>query len=126
MNSSDAKFASIDEYIKAASKDVQPKLRSLRKFINSISPSFTETISYGMPTFKLNGKAVVYFAAFKNHIGFFPFPSGISAFKAETAEYKTSKGTIQFPLTAELPWNLIKRIVEFRVGEVMSKEKSVY
>jgi uncharacterized protein YdhG (YjbR/CyaY superfamily)/predicted GIY-YIG superfamily endonuclease len=107
---------SIDDYIAQFPADVQNKLNELRCVINKAAPNAAEKISYGMPTFYLH-KNLVHFAAFKKHIGFYPSPSGIEAFKDELSIYKTSKGTVQFPLDKPLPLDLITRIVEFRVAE---------
>ncbi len=116
---------SIDDYISQFSADVRDKLSELRQMINEAAPEATEKISYGMPTFFLH-KNLVHFAAFKNHIGFYPAPSGIETFKDELAPYKTSKGAVQFPLNQPLPFDLISRIVSFRVAEnqTLYKEKS--
>lgn len=108
-------FSNIDEYIRIQPEDIQAKLKQLRELIKELTPESVEAISYQMPTFKLNGKNLVHFAAFKNHIGFYPFPSGIEAFKEETKDFVTSTGTIQFPLDKPLPLSLIKKIVQFRV-----------
>lgn len=106
----------IDEYIEKYPEEVQKKLRDIRKVIRESAPDAEEKISYGMPTFYLKGN-LVHFAAYSGHIGFYPAPSGIEAFKEELIGYKTSKGAIQFPLSQELPLELVKKIVEFRVGE---------
>ena len=98
-------------------KDAQIVLNQLRQTIKKAAPDATETISYGIPTFKLGGKNLVHFAAFKNHYSFFPTSSGIEAFKKELKEYKTSKGTVQFPLNRPLPLDLITKIVEYRIEE---------
>ena len=82
-----------------------------------------ETISYQMPTFKLNGKGLVYFAAFKNHIGFYPIPSGIQAFERELSPYKQGKGSVQFPIGQSVPYDLVTKIVRFRVKETLGKVK---
>lgn len=108
---------SSDEYIKQFPKDVQKILRKIRKAICDAAPEATETISYQMPTLKLNGKNLVHFAAFKNHIGFYPNPSGITPFKEELKGYKTSKGAIQFQLNEPIPYDLIEKIVKYRVKE---------
>ena len=106
----------IDEYIEKYPEEVQKKLRDIRKVIRESAPDAEEKISYGMPTFYLKGN-LVHFAAYSGHIGFYPAPSGIEAFKEELIGYKTSKGAIQFPLSQELPLELVRKIVEFRVGE---------
>ena len=106
----------IDEYIRAFPKDVQRILSELRQTIRDVAPEAEETINYGMPTFRLNGN-LVHFAAFENHIGFYPTPTGIEAFKEELSVYKGAKGSVQFPIDQPLPLPLIRRIVEYRVKE---------
>ncbi len=110
-------YASIEEYISAFPADVQDILRKLREVIKQSAPTALETIGYGIPTFKLNGN-LVHFGAFKKHIGFFPTPSAINAFKQDLAPYKVSRGTVQFPLNKPIPYELVKRIVKFRVDEM--------
>jgi uncharacterized protein YdhG (YjbR/CyaY superfamily) len=110
----------IDEYIAAQPKEVQPLLQKIRATINESAPQAKETISYQMPAFKQNG-ILVYFAAFKDHISFFPTGSAVEAFKDRLSAYKTSKGTIQLPLDEPLPLDLIKEIVLFRVKETSIK-----
>jgi len=112
--------ASIDDYIATFPHEVQAILEKLRQTIRKAAPDATEKISYQMPTFYLNGN-LVHFAAYKNHIGFYPAPSGIVAFEAELSEYKTSKGAIQFPIDKPLPLALVKKIVTFRVDENLAK-----
>ena len=112
----------IDEYIAMFPKDVQKILENLRQVIRETAPDAEETIDYGIPTFKLNGN-LVHFAAFKNHIGFYPTPSGIDAFKKELSPYKQSKGTVQFPLDKPIPVVLVKEIVKFRIKESASEKK---
>jgi uncharacterized protein YdhG (YjbR/CyaY superfamily) len=97
----------IDEYIAMFPTDVQKILENLRQLIRETAPEAEETIDYGIPTFKLNGN-LVHFAAFKNHIGFYPAPSGIEAFKKELSLYKQSKGTVQFPLDKPIPIDLVE------------------
>lgn len=109
---------SIDEYIAGSSPEVRELLEEVRAVIRAAAPDATETISYAIPTFDLNGKHLVHFAGFSKHIGFYPVPSGIEAFKDELAPYKSGKGSAQFPLGRPLPTDLIRRIVEFRVGEL--------
>lgn len=116
------KFNSVDEYISLQSKDVQKLLKKLREIIINAAPKAEETISYQMPTYKLNGN-LVHFAAYKNHIGFYPTPSGISAFKNEFSQYKFSKGAVQFPINEKLPLGLIIKIVKHRVRENLNKKK---
>ena len=107
---------SIDEYILKFSPEVQEILKKLRKVIKESAPRAEEKISYQMPTFALHGN-LVHFAAYKNHIGFYPTPSGIDAFKHELSEYKGAKGSVQFPIDKPLPYDLISKIVKFRVAE---------
>ncbi len=116
-------FKTIDEYIRTFPKDVQTILEKLRKAIQEAAPGAVETISYQMPTFKLNGKGLVYFAAFKNHIGFYPIPTGIQAFEEELSPYKQGKGSVQFPIDQPVPYDLVRRIVRFRVNESLGKVK---
>jgi uncharacterized protein YdhG (YjbR/CyaY superfamily) len=111
------KFRTMDEYIKMFPKDVQSILEKMRQTIMEAAPEAIEVISYQMPTFKLNGKNLVHFAAYKNHIGFYPIPSGIEAFKKELSPYKQGKGSVQFPLDRPLPYDLVKKIVMFRAKE---------
>lgn len=116
-------FKSIDEYISTFSKDVQIVLNQVRQTIKRAAPMSTEAISYQMPTFKLNGKNLVHFAAWKNHIGFYPTPSGTKEFKNELSQYKYAKGSIQFPLDKPMPLSLIAKMVKFRVQENNIKKK---
>lgn len=111
---------SIDEYIAEFPPETQKVLKELQALIKASAPGATETISYAIPTFDLNGH-LVHFAGFKKHIGFYPTPSGIEAFKEELTPYKTAKGSVQFPLDQPLPTDLIRRIVEFRVEENTGK-----
>lgn len=113
----------IDEYIAGFPKDVQKKLEEMRATIRKSAPEAEEAISYAIPTFKLNGN-LVHFAGYKNHIGFYPAPRGIEAFKKELAAYEGGKGTVQFPLDQPLPLTLISKIVKFRVKENLEKGKS--
>lgn len=117
------KPATIDEYIASFPNDAQVVLEEMRAAIKAVAPEASEKISYGMPTFYLNGN-LVHFAAFTNHIGFYPIPTGLEAFKKELAKYKTGKGSVQFPLDKPIPLALIKKIVKFRVKENLLKTKS--
>ncbi len=112
----------IDEYIAGFPKDIQTILQKIRKTIKKAAPEAQEKIGYQMPTFTLNGN-LVHFAAFKNHIGFYPTPSGTEKFKKEISVYKAAKGSIQFPLDQPIPYDLISKIVEFRVKENLAKAK---
>jgi uncharacterized protein YdhG (YjbR/CyaY superfamily) len=114
------KFKTIDEYIKTFPEDVQIILEKLRRTIQKAAPKAVETISYGIPTFKLNDRPLVHFAAWKNHIGFYPTPSGAEAFKKELSVYKQGKGSVQFPLDRAIPYELVNKIVIFRVREILS------
>ena len=109
-------ISSIDNYILTFPEDVQELLQTLRTVIKEVAPDATEKISYQMPTFDLYGN-LVHFAAFKNHIGFYPAPSGIEKFKNELMMYKNAKGSVQFPINEPLPYELIRKIVKFRVIE---------
>jgi len=122
MDKRKQEFRTIDEYIAAFPEDVQGKLKQIRATIKAAVPDATEKISYQMPTFYLNGN-LVHFAAFKNHIGFYPAASGVAHFTSELGSYQTSKGAIQFPLDQPIPFDLITRIVQFRVMENRLKAK---
>lgn len=110
------KIESIDEYILSFPPEIREILETLRKVIKESAPDAEEKISYQMPTFALHGN-LVHFAACKNHIGFYPTPSAINAFKNELSEYKGAKGSIQFPIKKPLPYELVSKIVKFRVAE---------
>jgi len=110
----------IDEYIAAYPADVQEILEKVRATIRKAAPGAVETINYGIPTFTLKGN-LVHFAAFKKHIGFYPTPSGIEKFKVELSGYEGAKGSVQFPLDKPIPYDLISRIVTFRVKDSMEK-----
>lgn len=112
----------VDNYIATFPLEVQILLHQIRSVIKEKAPSATETIKYAMPTYVLK-ENLVHFAGYKNHIGFYPTPSGIEKFKNEIAKYKWSKGAIQFPIDKPLPIDLIGRIVVFRVNEVLTKYK---
>ena len=117
MEGSKVTYTTIDEYIINFPPDVQEILKTLRSLIKELAPDAVEKMSYQMPTFALNGKNLVHFAAFKNHIGLYPTPSGITAFKDELSEYKSAKGSVQFPLNKPMPYDLISKIVKFRIEE---------
>ena len=110
----------IDEYIAGFPPDVQAILQKIRATIRTAAPQAEETIKYQMPTFTLHGN-LVHFAAFKNHIGFYPVPTGIEAFKKELSIYQSGKGSVQFPLDQPIPYGLISKIVKFRVKENLAK-----
>lgn len=111
-----------DDYLNRFPKDVQQRLKKTRLAVKKAAPQANEKISYGIPSFTLNGM-LVWFAAFKNHIGFYPRTSAIAAFKKELSAYKWAKGSVQFPFDKPLPLPLISRIVRFRVKENLSKAK---
>lgn len=113
----------IDTYIALQPIEVRERLEEVRTAISVAAPKAEETISYGMPAFKYYGP-LVYFAAFKKHIGLYALPSGHKAFEQELSDYKRGKGSVQFPLDEPLPINLIKKIVKFRVKENIEKSKT--
>lgn len=115
------KATTIEAYISAFPESTQVLLRQLQQAIKDLVPEAEEKISYEIPTFTLAGN-LVHFAAYKNHIGFYPGSSGIKNFTAELSAYHTSKGTVQFPISQPLPLELIKRIVQFRVKENLEKK----
>jgi uncharacterized protein YdhG (YjbR/CyaY superfamily) len=124
MATSKGQFKTTDEYIAKFPKNVRDVLEELRRVIKDSAPEADEAISYGMPAFKLNGKNLVFFAAWKNHVGFYPGgPSAIEAFKKELSPFKQAKGTVQFPLDKPIPFDLVKKIVKFRVRENELKKK---
>lgn len=107
----------IEQYIHQFSPGVQKILKKVRKIIKENAPGVQETMAYGMPGYKVNKKPLVYFAAYKHHIGFYATPSGHSAFKVELSKYKQGKGSVQFPLDQPIPYDLIESIVKYRVDE---------
>lgn len=109
-------FENIDDYINAFHGETKGILLKIREVVREAAPEATESINYDIPTFKLAGN-LVHFAAYKNHIGFYPAPSGMEEFKKEVKSYKTGKGTLQFPLDKPIPYELISEIVQFRVAE---------
>ena len=123
MSSLKRRYETIDDYISTFPPSVRNILEELRRAIRDAAPTAQEAISYGMPTFKLNGN-LVHFAAFKHHIGFYPSgPSAIEAFKDQLSEYEQSKGTIRFPLDRPIPLELVKQIVRFRVEQNVLKKR---
>ncbi len=117
------KVGTVDQYIAGFPEEVQPQLNRLRETILKAAPEAAESISYMMPAYKYHG-VLVYFGGYKNHIGFYPTPSGIENFKQEISVYHYSKGAIQFPLNKPLPIKLITQIVKFRALENVEKEKA--
>jgi uncharacterized protein YdhG (YjbR/CyaY superfamily) len=122
MLKSKKQFKTIDEYIETFPKDVQFILAKIRRTIKNAAPESEEVIAYQMPTFRLNGKNLVHFAAFKKHIGFYPAPSGISTFEKELSAYKSAKGSVQFPIDEPVPFKLIEKIVKFRAKEDLKRK----
>jgi uncharacterized protein YdhG (YjbR/CyaY superfamily) len=114
-------FETIDGYISTFPENVQAVLKDLKWVIREAAPEAEEVISYQMPAFKLNG-ILVWFAAFKNHIGFYPTALGIEAFKDELSEFEVTKGTVRFPLDKPIPFGLVQKIVKFRVKQNLSKK----
>jgi uncharacterized protein YdhG (YjbR/CyaY superfamily) len=115
-------FKTIDDYINTFPESTRHILRELRQTIREAAPDAQETINYQIPTFTLNGN-LVHFAAFEKHVGFYPTPSGMEAFKKELSSYKGAKGSVQFPIDEPLPLPLIRRIVEYRVKENLAKKQ---
>lgn len=122
MKAKAATPSSIDDFIARYPASVQARLKKLHATIRKAAPKASEKISYGIPTFWLNGN-LVHFAAYVKHIGFYPGPSGISAFKKELSKYKGAKGSVQFPLDKPLPLGLVAKIVRYRVKENLEKGK---
>jgi uncharacterized protein YdhG (YjbR/CyaY superfamily) len=123
MESGKITYATIDEYIRSFPKDIQRILTQLREEIKAAAPDSVESISYRMPAFSFKGP-LVYFAAYKNHIGFYPIPNGIKEFQKELASYKKGKGSVQFPIDKPLPLKLINKIVKFRIAENIKKHQA--
>lgn len=113
---------SIDDHISQFSPETQHLLQQVRETIKAVAPEAVETISYGIPTFQFHGN-LVHFAGYAHHIGFYPGSSGIREFAAELSAYKTSKGTVQFSLDKPIPFDLIRRITEFRLAQNQNKVK---
>ncbi|MEK6478535.1 DUF1801 domain-containing protein [Catalinimonas sp. 4WD22] len=121
MKSEKTKPETIDEYIADFPQEVKEILEKVRMTIHKAAPEAEEAISYQIPTFKMNGKNLVHFSAYKNHIGFYPGASGIEAFKRKLRDYKSAKGSVQFPLSRALPYDLISEIVAYRLKENQEK-----
>lgn len=111
----------IDEYIAGFPADMQEKLRKIRMTIKKAAPDAEEAISYKMPTFNLKGNYLIYFAAYKKHIALYPAPVGNEDFKEEISPYESGKGTLQFPLDKPIPFHLIRKIVKYRVEEILAR-----
>jgi uncharacterized protein YdhG (YjbR/CyaY superfamily) len=117
------KTVTVDEYIQDFPNNVQKILEQIRKIIKEKAPDASEGINYGMPGYKTHGKPLVYFAGYEKHIGFYATPTGHEKFAEELSNYKQGKGSVQFPLDKPIPFDLIARIVEFRVKENAVKSK---
>jgi uncharacterized protein YdhG (YjbR/CyaY superfamily) len=115
------KATTIDQFIAGYPKDVRDILQNIRELIKKEAPTAQEAIVYGIPTFKLHEKNLIHFSGFEQHIGFYPTPAAIEAFKKELSGYKSAKGSVQFPLDKPIPYELIKKIVVFRIKEVEEK-----
>ena len=122
MKNAQDSLQDVDEYIAGFSSEVKEILEQIRTTIKGAAPDAEETIKYRMPTFVLN-ENLVHFAAYKNHVGFYPTPSGIENFKDELSSYKNAKGSVQFPIDKPMPLELIRKIVEFRVKEIQEKSQ---
>ncbi len=116
-------FATIDEYIQTFPPEVQARLQKVRQTIRKAAPQAVEGISYQMPAFKLHGQNLVYFAGYKRHIGFYPVPSGVPALEKELAPFVQGRGSVQFPLDRPLPYELVKKIVAYRLKGILGKGK---
>ena len=115
----------VAEYLNNQPKNIRIILLKIRELILDTAPDSTESIGYGMPAYKLYGRPLVYFAAFKNHIGFYATPSGHTEFAQELSKYKRGKGSVQFPLDSEIPYKLIEEIVKFRIHENYERSKII-
>ena len=113
-----AKPSNVDAYMADFPAEVQAIMQEIRALIKATAPDAEESISYGLPTYKLGGKPLVYFGGYKHHIGFYATPTGHEAFAEELSKYKQGKGSVQFPLSEPMPMELIERIVRFRIEEV--------
>ncbi len=122
MKSNESGSKEVDAFIAKYPPDVQQILQKIRGIIREVAPEANETINYGIPTFTLNGN-LVHYSAFANHIGFYPTPSGIEKFKSELSKYEGAKGSVKFPLDQPIPYELIRKITEFRVKEQQAKAK---
>jgi uncharacterized protein YdhG (YjbR/CyaY superfamily) len=116
-------YIDIDAYISTFPGEIKELLKQVRMTIRNAAPEAKESISYGMPAYKLNGKPLIYFAGFKNHIGFYATPTGHKEFAEELSKYKQGKGSVQFPIKEPIPLDLIRRITIFRVKENLSRAK---
>lgn len=115
-------FTTIDEYISTFPADIQTILEKMRQVIQKAAPEATEAMSYGMPTFNLNGRHLVFFAGWKHHISLYPIPAGDEAFQEKLSHYKRARGTIQFPLDKPIPYDFVEEIVTHLMKETPEKE----
>ncbi len=119
-------FTTIDEYIAPFPGEIQTVLEKVRQAIHHAAPEAVETMSYGIPTFNLNGKHVVFFAGWKHHLSLYPLPAGDEAYQQEIASYKRARGTIQFPFNKPIPYDLVKKTVTLLLMEGPEKEKYLH
>ena len=117
------RFATIDEYISTFPEEIQAVLQKVRHAIHHAAPEAVETMSYGMPTFDLNGRHLVFFAGWKHHISLYPLPAGDAAFQQELSHYKTARGSIQFSLKKPIPYDFVEHIVTLLMSEKPEKER---
>jgi uncharacterized protein YdhG (YjbR/CyaY superfamily) len=118
MKNEKIKPSNVDDYISDFPEDIQSILQKIRTTIRKAAPGALEMISYGIPAFKFQGKPLAYFAAFKNHIGFYPTPTGIDEFEKELSVYKQGKGSVQFPIDKPMPLKLIEKIAKYRMNKI--------
>ena len=124
MEDNKVKFDSVDQYIAAFPVETQALLEELRAAIRAVAPRVAETITYNMPTFELNGRRLVYFSAWKHHIGLYPVPAGDDQFQKEISQYRSAKSSLNFPIDKPLPVKLIRRFVKFRIAESREPSKT--
>jgi uncharacterized protein YdhG (YjbR/CyaY superfamily) len=122
-NISNIRFKTVDEYIANHPKEVQIKLKKIQDIIKKVAPDSQEIISYNMPAYKIHGRILLYFAVHTEHIGLYAMPSAIVHYKKELIGYETSKGTIKFPKDKPIPYDLVRKIVKFRVNENLQKKR---
>ena len=118
------KFETMDRYIESFPENVQSVLEKLRATVQEAAPEAVESISYDMPTFKLNGERLVYFSAWKNHVGLYSIPEGNEAFRKELSPYAGEKGSLRFPLDKPIPYDLVKKIVMLRMKEIRARKRN--
>ncbi len=123
MATAKKKIATVNEYVKTFPKDIQSILNKIRVIVRKGAPQAEEVIAYGMPTFKLNGRNLTYFSAWKSHIGFYAAPFGSKEFQKELTPYQGEKGALRFPLDEPMRYDLIKKIIAFRKKELQEKKK---